>query len=105
MVKQVILLIIASVLAVIFQNQIVHALNMLVTAHNREAQSLAGIFAGDHMGRMIQGVIAVVLLPVGVGAILSGGYWLIKKQMMPHTLTVVWVLWTVLLTTLIAQAA
>jgi hypothetical protein len=105
MTKQIILLIIASVLAVMFQGQIVHALNLLVTAHNKEASSLAGIFSGDHMGRMIQGVIAVVLLPVGVGAVLSGGYYLIKKQMMPHTLTVIWVLWTILLTTLIAQAA
>jgi len=104
MVKQIILLIIASVLAVMFQSQIMHALNVLVMAHNKEASSLAGIFSGDHMGRMIQGVIAVVLLPVAVGAVLSGGYWLVKKQMMPHTLTVVWVLWTVLLTTLIAQA-
>ena len=104
MVKQLIILVGASVVAVIFQNQIVHGLNLMVMAHNREAVSLAGIFSGDHMGRMIQGVISLVLLPVGVGAILSGGYWLIKKSMMPHTLTVVWVLWTVLSTTLIAQA-
>lgn len=104
MIKQLILLVIASVLAVMFQSQIVHALNILVSAHNREAQSLAGVFSGDHTGRMIQGVIAVVLLPVGVGAVLSGGYYLIKKEMMPHTLTLVWVLWTVLITTLIAQA-
>ena len=105
MFKQLILLIVASVIVVIFQSDIVHGLNILVTAHNKEASSLAGIFSGDHTGRMIQGVIAVVLLPVGVGAVLSGGYWLIKKEMMPHTLTVVWVLWTILLTTLIAQAA
>lgn len=105
MIKQLILLIIASVVAIMFQSQIVHGLNMLVMAHNKEAASLAGIFSGDHTGRMIQGVIAVVLLPVAVGGVLSGGYWLVKKQMMPHTLTVVWVLWTILLTTLIAQAA
>ncbi len=105
MIKQLFLLIIASVLAVMFQGQIVHGLNHLVTAHNKEAASLAGIFSGDQMGRMIQGVIAVVMLPVGVGAVLSGGYYLVKKEMMPNTLTVVWVLWTILLTTLIAQAA
>ena len=105
MVKQLILIVLASILAVMFQSQIIHGLNILVMAHNQEAASLAGIFSGDHTGRMIQGVIAVVLLPVGVGAVLSGGYWLVKKQMMPHTLTVVWVLWTVLITTLIAQAS
>ncbi len=105
MFKQLILIIIASVLAVMFQSQIVHGLNMLVVAHNKEAISLAGIFSGDQIGRLIQGVIAVVLLPVGVGAVLAGGYWLVKKEMMPHTLTIIWIMWTILLTTLIAQSS
>ncbi|PHQ81501.1 MAG: hypothetical protein COB66_02040 [Coxiella sp. (in: Bacteria)] len=104
MVKQGILIIGASVAATFFAHQLVLALSMLVHAHNVVEAPLAGVFSGDKMGRVIQGVVALVLIPVGVGAVLSVAYYLVKKTAMPHVLTIVWVIWTILLTTLIAQA-
>ena len=104
MVKQGILLIGASVAATFFAQQLILALSMLVHAHNVVEAPLSGVFAGDHMGRVIQGVVALVVIPAVIGAVLAFAYWLVKKSMMPHLLTVVWVIWTILLTTLIAQA-
>lgn len=104
MVKQIILLIGVSIVAVFFKNEITHALNLLVYAHNQVAGWLSLIFSNDHVGRIIQGIISLIVIPVVIGAVLAGAHWLVKKTSMPHTLTVIWVIWTILLTTLLAQA-
>lgn len=105
MIKQIILVILASVAAIFFQNEIVHGLNLLVLGHTEMLKWLGSIFSNDRAGRIIVGVIALVIIPVLVATIVSFVYWLVKKRMLPFTATIGWVLWTVLLTTMLAQAA
>ena len=104
MVKQGVLLIGASILATFFAHQLIVGLGMLVHAHDVVQAPLAGVFSGDKMGRIIQGVVALIVIPAVVGGGLALAYWLVKKSTMPYLLTIVWVVWTILLTTLLAQA-
>ncbi len=104
MVKQVILIICASVAAIFFKNELVHGLNLLMFAHNQVAGSLATIFSGDKLGLIIRGVISLIVVPAVIGGVLTFAYWVVKKTAMPYTLTTIWIIWTVLLTTLLAQA-
>ncbi len=104
MIKQFILVILASVAAIFFQSEIVHALNILVLGHTEMLKWFGTIFSNDRTGRIIVGVIALVIIPVLVASIVSIVYFLVKKRAMPFTATIGWVLWTVLLTTMLAQA-
>ena len=104
MIKQLILIVCASIAAAFFKNELTHGLQILIMGHNEVARWMAMIFSNDHAGRIIQGVVALIVIPVAVGVVLSFAYWIVKKSMLPHTLMVIWMVWTVLLTTLLAQA-
>lgn len=104
MIKQVILLIVASIASIFFKNQLVQGIHFLLYSHHQLADTLTGIFATDQTGRMIHDVIALLLIPVVIGGILSLAHWLVKKRPMPHTLAVMWVIWAILVTALLAQA-
>lgn len=104
MIKQIILLIVASIASIFFRNQLVDGVHFLLYSHDHLAALLTGIFASDQTGRMIHDVIALLLIPVVIGGGLSFLHWIVKKKAMPHTLTVMWVIWAVLVTALLAQA-
>jgi FtsH-binding integral membrane protein len=104
MIKQVVLLIAASIASIFFKSQLVEGVHFLLYSHDHLAATLTGIFATDQTGRMIHDVIALLLIPIAIGGILSLVHYVVKKKPMPHTLTVMWVIWAVLVTALLAQA-
>ncbi len=103
MAKQSIALVVLSLLAVVFMSQLNHVLDVLVGIHNHIAKGLHFIFADDKVGLVIQDMIALLLIPLISGFALTLSYWLAKRSQMPYMMTVVWVVWLVLLTTMIAQ--
>lgn len=103
MLKQSILIIVLSLIAIFFRAELSHALNLLVQAHNGLSHLLRLIFADDPIGRTIQNVIALLLIPAICGLIVGVGFWLVKRTSMPHIMAVVWVLWMILLVTMLAQ--
>lgn len=103
MLKQTILIIVLSLIAIFFRLELSHALDILVQAHNGLSHLLRLIFADDAIGRTIQNLIALLLIPVICGLIVGLGFWLVKRATMPHIMAVVWVLWLILLVTMLTQ--
>lgn len=103
MLKQSILILILTLVTIFFRAEISHILNALVYAHNAIAGSLHFIFSDDTVGRLIQNVISLLLLPFICGLLVALVFWLIKRATMPHIMAVVWILWLILLITMLAQ--
>lgn len=104
MVKQFILIILLTVAAVFFKTQLNHVLDWLVSLHNGIAGGLTKIFASDDDGLLVQNIIALLIIPLVLGGVVGVVFWFIKHEMMPNTMLVIWFLWLVLVTTMIAQS-
>jgi hypothetical protein len=103
--KQAILLIIFSIVAMFCQDQLAHVLRFLLHIHNEIESWTTVFFAGSEIGKVIQGIIALVLFPLVIGGVVGLGFWLVKHVSMPHIMSVVWVTWLIMLVTILAQAA
>lgn len=103
MLKHILLLVGLSVAAVFFKGQLVHVLHGLLDIHDRIANGLGIIFSGDEVGRILQAVIALLLIPIVLGVVIAIAHWFIKQAHFPHTMTVIWVSWTILLVTMLSQ--
>ena len=103
MTKQSLLLIVFSLIAILFMAQLNHFLDSLVFLHNYITNTLHVIFSSDRVGRLIQDMVALLLIPFVAGGIVSLVYWLAKRSSMPYTMPFIWILWLVLLTTMVAQ--
>lgn len=103
MAKQVVLIMILSVLTIVFKMQLGQALDSIVYLHNYLARALHIVFSDDAVGSLIQDMIALLLIPLIVGLVVSGVFWLIKRSHMPNIMSIIWVVWLVLLVTMVAQ--
>ncbi len=103
MAKQIILILLLSLAAIMFRDKLGYVLDGIVYAHNKIASALHVIFSDDHTGRLIQDMIALLFIPALCGLVVSAGFWLVKRSQMPHVMVVVWVVWLILLVTMAVQ--
>jgi hypothetical protein len=103
MAKHGFLLIAATVLGVLFRNELAHLLDWLLYLHNHLAAWLAVIFSSDSLGRILQGILALLLVPSAIGGIVATGHWLIKRSAYEHTMTLIWMVWLILFVTMLVQ--
>lgn len=104
MFKQILLLVGLSVAAIFFQSQLTHVLHSIMYIHNQIAKGLGVIFAVDTVGEVVQSVLSLLLIPVVLGILLGIAHFFIKQAHFPHTLTVIWVSWAVLLASILSQS-
>lgn len=97
MLKNAIIIIVVSVVAMFFQSQLGAVLRYLLTIHDKIADALAIVFSNAPAGRMIQETIALILIPILIGTIAALIWLMIKRNEMPHLTTSIWVIWTILL--------
>ncbi len=105
MTKQVILIILLSVFSLFFRVELGHVLDVIVLIHNKIYQLLHMIFSDGPVGSIIQNLISLLMLPCIGGLLVGLTFWLVKRSAMPHIMAVVWVLWLVLLVTMVAQTS
>ena len=103
MLKHILLLVGCSIAAVFLKGQLVHVLHALLAIHDRIANGLGIIFSGDEVGRVLQSVIALLLIPIVLGVVVALAHWILKQMHFPHTMTVIWITWTILLVTMLSQ--
>lgn len=103
MVKQILLIILLSVCSLFFRVELGHVLDAIVLLHNKIYQLLHVIFSDGSVGSIIQNLISLLILPCLGGLIVALVFWLVKRSAMPHVMAVVWILWLMLLVTMIAQ--
>ena len=103
MLKSAIVLIVVSIVTMFFQTELAHVLHVLILVHDRIADGLAVIFSNAPAGRMIQETIALILIPVTIGAAIALVWLMVKRHEMPHLAATVWVIWTILLVSVLLQ--
>jgi len=103
MFKQVLVILAVTIATIFFKNQLSHVLDILVSAHNYVGQKLHLIFADDKIGRIIQDMLALLLIPILCGLLVAAIFWLMKRGAMPQVMMVVWSVWLVLLVAMVAH--
>lgn len=103
MFKHILLLVGLSIAAIFFQGPLTHILQFFMNVHTQIAKGLGLIFSVDAVGEIVQSVIALLLIPAVVGILVAIAHFFIKQQHFPHTMTVIWVCWAVLLASVLSQ--
>lgn len=105
MIKHIVLLIALSVAAVFLKHELAIALHVLLMIHKQLVNGLGIIFSTDAIGEMLQSVLALLLFPVVIGVIISFIHLMTRHAHFPHTMTVIWVCWSVLLVAILCEDA
>lgn len=105
MAKQSILLVILSVVAVFFQDQISHLMLGIVSLHDLIAKDLTFFFSGSEVGRVIQGLFALLIIPLVAGGLAALIFWLFKHVSMPHMMATIWIMWLIVLVAVLSHNA
>ena len=95
MVKQFLLLIILSALAVHFMKEFTAMLAALGHAQNFLIAKTYGLFPHTATYMFISKVIILIVIPTIIGFLLAFVYWLIKRKEMPKLMEVIWILWII----------
>ncbi len=104
MAKQIILILLLSLAAILFRNKLALVLDGVIYAHNEIGKFLHVIFAEDQAGRLIQDMIALLFIPAVIGTIASVAFYMVKHMPLPQVMVVVWVVWLILLVTMVLQS-
>ena len=106
MIKQIVLFVILSIVVMFFQDQLAHVLVFMLHLHNMVASFVGKLTLHfGTVGLVIQGIVSLVLIPVIVGLVASGLYWLVKHAFMPNMMSVIWIVWLVMLVAILAQGS
>lgn len=102
MIKQGVVLVLLTVVAVFFQMELSHVVNGVLFIHRLVAELLHAVFSDGDVGLLIQRTVALLIIPLLCGALMAILLWLFKRPKMPTVMTVIWVVWLVFLVTMIA---
>jgi hypothetical protein len=95
MLKQVIALLVLSVVIVLSMSYVQHGVHWLLNAHDWVTQLLADVFSGGQAGSLLKGLIALLSIPILVGLLPAAIYWLIRRNWFPYFMEIVWIVWLV----------
>lgn len=102
-VKNVLLMIVLSIIAIYFQTELMAVLKFLMYVHAELAKGLGVIFTVNAVGEVVQSVIALLLIPAVIGVLFATAHYFIRQHHFPHTIAFVWVCWAVLLAAVLSQ--
>jgi flagellar biosynthesis protein FlhB len=97
MLKQVLLAVLLSVIAVFFAHQLNQALQLLVSFHQILVHTMESIFAGGRLGYFIREVVALLLPALFVAAIIELILRLVRYDNSRYTSYGMWITWIILL--------
>lgn len=95
MLKQIVALIILSLVLTVTIVYAHELMQYLITAHDWVAQMLRDVFSGGQVGNISRELIALLVVPVTAGIALAALYYLVKRHWFPYFMEVVWVVWLV----------
>ncbi len=93
MVKQVIALLVLSVVIVVasvYAQQVVHG---LLAAHDWVSNLLTDVFSGGQAGNIARGMLSLLCVPLLVGIVPALAYWALRRHMFPYFMETVWIVW------------
>lgn len=101
--KQLIVLILISVGVIFLTPALQPIIHLLVAAHDWIAQLLLQVFAGGTAGNIARQLIALLAFPIILALIPTIIFYAAKRRMFPYFMEVVWVLWLLQTTPIIAM--
>ena len=102
MIKQIIAIIVLSVLIVLSMPVAHQAVQYLLNAHSWVSDLLTDVFSGGQTGSLIKSLIALLTIPIVVGLIPALIYWVARRSWFPYFMEIVWVVWLIQAGALIA---
>lgn len=97
MLKQLVLLIVLSLLAIIFLTQVHQILHLLTAAYHYITNDLARALPGGTIGRIIRETLALVIIPLVIGLLIDLIYWAVRRRHLPFLMIIIWGLWLLLI--------
>lgn len=95
MLKQLSALIALSIFMILSMSYAQQVVQVLMSAHDWVSQILTDVFSGGHAGNLARGLIALLTMPIILGLVPAGGYWLVKRHWFPYFMETVWVVWLI----------
>ena len=99
MLKQLIFLFIATIFAIYFIHEVALFLHYVNHSYHYLSRELMPVFAPRTLGRFIRHTIALISIPLFMGLIPAGFYWVFNRHQMPFLYPLIWIFWMILLTT------
>ncbi len=96
MFKQVVLMIILSILTIFFLSVVHQVFHFLATMYIAASEQLSTVFSGGQMGRLVQQALVLIVIPVVIGLFINLIYYLIKRSSMPVLMPFIWLVWLLL---------
>lgn len=95
MIKQLIALVVLSIIIVFSMSYVHQALQYLLQVHEWVSALLSDIFSPGQSGMLARSLIALLSVPFLVGIIPAVGYWIIKRHWLPYFMEIVWITWLI----------
>lgn len=95
MLKQIIAILVLSVVIIVGMEYAQQTLQLLVSAHDWVADFLKDVFSGGQAGNIIRQLIALLAIPIVVALIPTIIYWIAKRSWFPYFMEVLWIVWLV----------
>ena len=90
MLNKLLTVIVISILVVFFPAYAKQLMSLIMTSHAFIVDLLANIFSDGTTGRIIRDLLALLILPLGIGLIPAIIYWVVKRRFFPYFMFVVW---------------
>lgn len=101
MLKQILIAVILSALAVLCLPQLASFLQLLAHFHHAVANFLANYIHGSYAANTICAALALLLIPLVIAGIPAFIYWISTKRMWHYFPHVFWIVWVLLLAVLV----
>lgn len=95
MLKQILAIIALSIAVVLSMSYAQQILQFILTAHDWVAVNLTEVFSGGQTGNLLRNLLALLAIPVIMGAIPVILYWVVKRSWFPYFMQIVWVIWLI----------
>lgn len=95
MIKQIIAIILLSILVIMGMTYVQFVLDFLIAAHQWIDNTLKLVFSGGEAGSLIRKLIALLALPLLIAFIPVTIHWFTKRAFFPYFMQLVWVIWLV----------
>ncbi|MCD6039231.1 MAG: hypothetical protein K0S27_631 [Gammaproteobacteria bacterium] len=92
MIKQLIAIILFSLLVTMGMPYAQQGLQYLVAAHDWISEVLRQVFSGGHAGNIIRNMIALLAIPVLIALVPIIIYWIAKRKWFAYFIDIVWII-------------
>jgi ribose/xylose/arabinose/galactoside ABC-type transport system permease subunit len=92
MIKQIIAIILFSVLITIGMPYAQQGLQYIISAHDWISDLLTQVFSGGQAGNIIRNTITLLAIPVLIALVPALIYWIVKRSWFPYFVEIIWVI-------------